>query len=169
MKILVTLDGSHFSEAILASVAAIARPLNADVELLAIGRPSEVRVTPTRSAYVEVTPAATTTGTRINVPLAAELLPPMAETREQAIGRLEATLHDYLNARAQELAGVIVETRVEFAEDVARAIVARARAIRPDLIAMATHGRTGLSHALVGSVCEAVIRSGIAPVLVLRP
>jgi len=34
---------------------------------------------------------------------------------------------------------------------------------------MATHGRTGISHLLAGSVCESVIRSGVAPVLVLRP
>ena len=37
-----------------------------------------------------------------------------------------------------------------------------------DLIVMSTHGRTGLSHLLMGSVAEAVIRTSPCPVLVLR-
>jgi nucleotide-binding universal stress UspA family protein len=38
-----------------------------------------------------------------------------------------------------------------------------------DLIVMATHGRTGLSHAMMGSVTEKVIRKAPCPVLSLRP
>ena len=38
-----------------------------------------------------------------------------------------------------------------------------------DLIVMASHGRTGIKHALLGSVTEKVIRSVHCPVLVLRP
>ncbi|MBI2563014.1 MAG: universal stress protein, partial [candidate division NC10 bacterium] len=38
-----------------------------------------------------------------------------------------------------------------------------------DLIMMATHGRTGLSHALVGSVTERVVRKAPCPVLSIRP
>jgi nucleotide-binding universal stress UspA family protein len=34
-----------------------------------------------------------------------------------------------------------------------------------DLIAMGTHGRTGLSHALLGSVAERVVRTSDVPVL----
>jgi nucleotide-binding universal stress UspA family protein len=169
VRILVTLDGSQFSEAILKSVANVAGPLGADVELLSVGRPSEAHVTPSRSTYTEMTPAATATGTRINVPLPSDQQAHSAETRQQALDRMEAELYDYLNARAHDLGGVTVETRVEFADDVAGAIIERARATHPDLIAMATHGRTGLSHLLAGSVCERVIRSGVAPVLVLRP
>jgi nucleotide-binding universal stress UspA family protein len=37
-----------------------------------------------------------------------------------------------------------------------------------DLIIMATHGRTGLSHLLAGSVAEGVIRAASCPVLVIR-
>jgi nucleotide-binding universal stress UspA family protein len=169
VKILVTLDGSHFSEAILGAVAALAAPLDAEVELLAVGQPERAQGTLARATYVEMTPAATATGTRLGVPAAAELLGPPAESRAQALARVEASLRDYLTLRAHELEGVRVQTRVEFADDVAEAIVQRARDTRPDLIAMATHGRSGLSHLLAGSVCERVIRSGVAPVLVLRP
>ncbi len=36
-----------------------------------------------------------------------------------------------------------------------------------DLIAMATHGRTGLAHLLIGSTAEKVVRHGPCPVLTL--
>jgi universal stress protein A len=39
---------------------------------------------------------------------------------------------------------------------------------RVDLILMATHGRSGFSHLLLGSVTEKVIRSAPCPVLTLR-
>jgi nucleotide-binding universal stress UspA family protein len=47
----------------------------------------------------------------------------------------------------------------------APAIVAYARAHRIDLIVMGTHGRTGFSHALLGSVAEAVVRRAPCRVL----
>lgn len=37
-----------------------------------------------------------------------------------------------------------------------------------DLVIMSTHGRSGLSHLLMGSVAEQVIRTSRCPVLVLR-
>ena len=38
-----------------------------------------------------------------------------------------------------------------------------------DLVVMATHGRTGLSHILMGSVAERVVRSCSVPVLTVKP
>lgn len=48
-------------------------------------------------------------------------------------------------------------------------IIRAARVKGVDLVVMATHGRTGLSHALVGSVTEKVIRKAPCPVLSIRP
>jgi nucleotide-binding universal stress UspA family protein len=48
-------------------------------------------------------------------------------------------------------------------------IIRAARLKGADLIVMATHGRTGLSHALMGSVTEKVIRKAPCPVLSIRP
>jgi nucleotide-binding universal stress UspA family protein len=48
-------------------------------------------------------------------------------------------------------------------------IVDAAKAAKADLIVMATHGRTGLSHALMGSVAERVVRTAACPVLTIRP
>ena len=39
---------------------------------------------------------------------------------------------------------------------------------KADLIIMATHGRTGLAHVLLGSVTERVLRIASCPVLVVR-
>ena len=38
-----------------------------------------------------------------------------------------------------------------------------------DLIVMSTHGRTGLSHLLIGSVAENVVRKAPCPVLTVHP
>lgn len=40
---------------------------------------------------------------------------------------------------------------------------------RADLIIMSTHGRTGLSHAVMGSVAERVVRTAPCPVLTVGP
>ncbi len=37
-----------------------------------------------------------------------------------------------------------------------------------DLVVMGTHGRSGLAHALMGSVTEKVVRKALCPVLVVR-
>ena len=38
-----------------------------------------------------------------------------------------------------------------------------------DLIVMATHGRTGVKHALLGSVAEKVVRLSAVPVMAVKP
>lgn len=48
-------------------------------------------------------------------------------------------------------------------------IVQYARAYNIDLIVIATHGRTGLSHVIMGSIAEKVIRHSPVPVLTVRP
>lgn len=46
-------------------------------------------------------------------------------------------------------------------------IVDTARDLHADLIVMGTHGRTGLTHVLLGSVAEKVVRLAPCPVLVI--
>jgi nucleotide-binding universal stress UspA family protein len=48
------------------------------------------------------------------------------------------------------------------------AIVSYALDEQIDLIVIATHGRTGLSHVLLGSVAERIVREAPCPVLTLR-
>lgn len=58
---------------------------------------------------------------------------------------------------------------VRIGTDVADTICQYARSQGADMIVLATHGRTGLSHLLMGSVAESVLRAAPCPVLVLRP
>lgn len=60
-----------------------------------------------------------------------------------------------------------VQVRVE-AGDPAGTILAVAGDVEADLVVMGTHGRTGLSRLVVGSVAELVIRRSSRPVLVVR-
>ena len=48
-------------------------------------------------------------------------------------------------------------------------IVERARDDGADLIVMSTHGRTGFSHVLLGSVTEKVVRTAPCAVVSIRP
>ncbi|GBD25324.1 Putative universal stress protein [bacterium HR30] len=50
----------------------------------------------------------------------------------------------------------------------AQVIADTAKRVKADLIIMATHGRTGLAHVLLGSVAERVIRLAPCPVLTVR-
>lgn len=51
----------------------------------------------------------------------------------------------------------------------APAIVEMAERENVDLIVMATHGRTGLTRVLLGSVAEEVVRTAKCPVLTVKP
>lgn len=48
-------------------------------------------------------------------------------------------------------------------------IVRYARKHEIDLIVLATHGRSGLAHVIIGSVAESVVRTAPCPVLTVRP
>ena len=80
------------------------------------------------------------------------------ETREQYANHVPPEVRKVLETEVLVLPGV------PFLE-----IVRAARLKGVDLIVMATHGRTGLSHALVGSVTEKVVRKAPCPVLSIRP
>lgn len=57
----------------------------------------------------------------------------------------------------------IVLQGVPFAE-----IIKASKEHNIDLIVLGTHGRTGLSHAIMGSVAEKVVRKATCPVLTVR-
>lgn len=60
-------------------------------------------------------------------------------------------------------------TAVRAAGGSAREIMRYASTEGIDLIVMGTHGRRGLSHVLLGSVAEAVVRQAGCPVITVRP
>ncbi len=137
-RALVALDGSEVAETIMPFILEIAGPL--EVTLL--------RVTvPVRPMIVEGAGQ------------------PMFEDPESA--RIDA--EEYLAPLAADLRrrGVRVKTEVRRGE-VAEEILKAARESKADVIAMTTHGRTGLGRLLFGSVAETVLRESELPVLLMR-
>jgi len=67
----------------------------------------------------------------------------------------------------RKLSGIQHKTTV-YAGDVAGAILQAADQFQPDLLVMATHGRSGLAHFVLGSVAESVVRRANCPVLTIR-
>ena len=62
-----------------------------------------------------------------------------------------------------------VSAHVIRGDDPATAIAQKAARLGVDVICLASHGRSGLSRALVGSVADKLLRATRKPVLVLRP
>jgi nucleotide-binding universal stress UspA family protein len=160
--ILATLDGSELSQKVLHFLPAIVRPNDVIVLLT-------VRSFPAASWRTGPIEQPVIVGT--SVASLEPLLPNYAEDGGHAIDRERAEAVDYLEDQAAFLRneGLTVRTHAVFDDSPAHAIIEFARGLAPLFIAMATHGRGGLSHALHGSVAEQVVRSGVAPVLAVRP
>ena len=89
-------------------------------------------------------------------------------------GRLQeanrAAAREELRKIAAGLKGSGVRVHTVLAEGVPFDQILRvAKGLRCDLIVIATHGRTGLPHVIMGSVAENVIRRAPCPVLTVRP
>ena len=86
-------------------------------------------------------------------------------------------VHESKGAAEKALAGIldpqwavgrkVVQAVVEGSPKVE--IIRYARTHEIDVIVLATHGRTGLAHVLIGSVAESVVRTAPCPVLTVRP
>lgn len=83
---------------------------------------------------------------------------------------LDRAVHRNLRtvAEATATAGVPYEALSVVADDVATQIVAAARRTGCDLIFMGSHGRTGLSRLVHGSVTAAVLAASDVPVTIYR-
>jgi len=165
MKILATFDGTSFSEETLPLLLQIAALPNAEFTLLRVGSEPHGRGRKGRRLPV-VAGASLGQAAMIVIPSGE---PKFAETKEQAIDRELAEIENYLLGVAKKLgADASVHVEAHISDDAARTIIERARAEQPDVIVMATHSRHGLA-ALFGSTTEQVVRSSVAPVLLVHP
>jgi nucleotide-binding universal stress UspA family protein len=140
-RVVVPLDGSPLAEGMLRFIVDIAGPLDLEVVLLRVIAPLVPRVTD---------------GSRLMLV-------------EDFSGRM-ASAREYLAPLAAQLRrkGIRVRTEVRHGEPVVDEIIAGAREVEADLIAMTTHGRSGLGRFLFGSVAEAVLRQAEVPVFLMR-
>jgi nucleotide-binding universal stress UspA family protein len=140
-RILVPLDGSPVAEQILPTVTTVAQALSAELILFQVP-----------IAYV----SGWMTG-EWYLPIQGVL-----DTAEENSDSYLRTVADHLKEQGLDVAistsiGAVADCIVEYAE-----------ANEVDLIAMCTHGRTGLARWALGSVADRVLRAGSTPILLVR-
>ena len=92
----------------------------------------------------------------------------LALTPQEISQRMEKHAYENMSDLVDQIKGSIaIETAVEHGKPSVQ-IVEKAREVKADIIVMGSHGRTGLSHVLIGSVAERVVRHASCPVLVVR-
>jgi nucleotide-binding universal stress UspA family protein len=154
-KILVPLDGSELAEAILKQVETIAAP-KAHVHLL-------------RVVGLERIDELAATASAAGQPFSPVADPRMTNPNfddPESIKQYEAYLK--LVGEPLTLDGYWVTVAVRKGS-IADTIIEEANNGQFDVIAMATHGRTGIGRLMLGSVTQAVLAKAQYPVLVLPP
>jgi nucleotide-binding universal stress UspA family protein len=137
-RVLVALDGSAAGEMVMKFLMEIAGPLDMTVMLLHVLEP--------------ITPAAAEGVVMIDD----------VEARQREAEEYLAPIAAMLRSQGVDAAWAIRHGRA------ADEILAAATENGADLIAMATHGRSGIGRLLFGSVAEAVLRRASVPVFMIR-
>ncbi|MDD5038356.1 MAG: universal stress protein [Dehalococcoidales bacterium] len=154
-KILVPLDGSRVGEKALPFIEEIACKC-------APGRKVQVTLLQvvTELTHPVISPVMEEAAGVINIPYT-----------EEEMEQLKGWAMDYLNKTSKSLKknkGVTVKCSVRVGADAANEILKAANQMKADLIAISTHGRTGISRWALGSVADKIMRGGDIPVLMVR-
>ncbi len=144
-RMMITLDGSELSERALAPALEIAGALKADVRLLRAVH--EADTSRDQMSFLE----------DLEHGLGEQMLRKVYEEAKAYLGRL-AKEHTTEDLSIQTL--VVVEPAAE-------SILEMAEVHKVDLIAMATHGHTGVRRWVYGSVTEKVLRGGCCSMLIV--
>ena len=162
--VVIPLDGSDYSIRILPTIQKLLPPEQNRLILLRVCEDSFGLV----SAPTTLAAAAT------NIPMyatendAVRAYHPIYATQVQASQRAEVMTELQETLHGLETLGYEVALEVTFG-DPAEEIVNFATLTHVDLVAMTTHGRSGLGKMLFGNVAEELIRRADVPVLLLRP
>ncbi len=139
-KMLVPLDGSKTAEKVLPCTRALARRLEIPVELLGVIDVSEFTT---------------------------QLSSKKARSLDRLMAEREHNSRVYLEETARGFLGLNVKCTVERGNP-EEAIIQHGTRDPNTLIAMATHGRSGVRRWLLGSIAEKVLRGGKNPLLLVR-
>ena len=140
-KILVPLDGSQRAEKIIEHVAPLAQGWGAEVVLMQV---------------VESTMIMGYEGMNITI-------------QESELANLREQVEEYVNSVANRLEGQGLQADAKVGlGPVVETIIETAEVVKADLVAMASHGRTGLSRVFYGSVAAGVLNRIDRPLLLIR-
>lgn len=149
-RILMPLDGSKMGEAALTYV-------DQHVARLAPGETVEITLFHVVTAVRHKVPYQG--GGLVSIPYNDEEL---SKFKDQATAYLEKVSKQFKTEKLNIVCKVAVN------ENPAEAIIDAEKELNCDLVAMSTHGRSGISRFTVGSVAEKVMRGGGVPVLMVR-
>ena len=140
-RILVPLDGSPLAEAVLPYAKELARLAGAEIVLL------RVSVNPTvEFSFTD---------------------PGLAS---QIVQEMEESSNAYMNAMYEKLNAEGIKTCFLIREGpITDTILDIADAMQIDVIAMSTHGRSGVLRWVMGSIADRIVRHSPIPVLLIRP
>ena len=149
-RILIPLDGSKLGEAALSYVE----------ELISRLAPEE---------KVEITLFHVITAVRHSVHISAGGSVTVPYNDEE-LAEMKDAATDFLNKVSDGLRNekVTVICKVSVNENPADEIIKAEVEVNADLVAMSTHGRSGISRFVIGSVADKVLRGGTVPVLMVR-
>jgi len=140
-KILVPLDGSKLAEAVLPHAQALAKSEGAEIVIL-----------------------------RVPELPAADLFTRNPAMAKKIVEDSEIETDKYLKAEVKKLSGKGVTVSSLIREGpVPETILTAAKEAHADVIAMSTHGRTGLQRWLMGSVADRVVHYSKIPVMLIHP
>jgi len=140
-KILVPLDGSTLAEAVLPHAEALAKSEHAEIIILRV-------------------PAIPTTEFLSRDPLVASMIHKDMEKESKEYVQDKVTMLERENIKVTGITkdGLVPDTILDVAEET-----------HADMIAMSTHGRTGMKRWLMGSVADKVIHHAHIPVMLIHP
>jgi nucleotide-binding universal stress UspA family protein len=142
-KILVPLDGSPIAECVIPHIEAIAKACGSDVELISVIEPIEI---PTRGRIALTD-----------------------EDMNRITSDIKKEIHKYLDSISDRLNRSGIKTNpVILTGKPADSLVEYANNNHIDMLIMTTHGRSGISKWLWGSVAEKVIHAVNVPVLLIK-
>lgn len=144
-SIMIPLDGSTRSERILEPALNLGSVMGASYQIAQVVSPVEVR--------------------------ARVMTAPVLDVDQEDLDRKTAAATGYLGGVRGLFKGRGVEASTHVLVDgsPARAILTHAHEGNADVIAMATHGRSGVSRLVLGSVADKVLRAARVPLLLYRP
>ncbi len=144
-RIAVALDRSGFGEAILGPAGQLAALFEAELVLVHVVHPP--------------------------LPIAEPPLPYVVGYDEEIARELEGQAETYLAAIAGTLRqqGLAVTIRIAPGGDTATTVLGLVRESGAGMVAIASHGESGVRRLLLGSVADKVLRGATGPVLICRP
>jgi nucleotide-binding universal stress UspA family protein len=151
-RILVPLDGSELAEQALPYAREMATKFKSHLTLLRAISTSDEAL-----REVAAEPTAVT---------APELTVGVARSMHESQADAART---YLRGIAETFDGSGIEVETELAEgDPEYVIETQAKELNASLIVMASHGRSGLSRLLHGSIADEIVRSSTVPIMLIR-